>query len=456
MIGDLNIGGGDSSFDIHGIIKSYKAYSGTISANTFVQFVNETSPTTYTEKTINSTSGTGERISATKCGTNDVIIFHSSESSESATLKAVVCQISSSSSNITVGSDTVISSNTGTGSKFSATQLYGSTIFVAYSSSNTNYYLRGIVCTVSGTTITVGTATALADTQYYGSLIKVANLSSSSSDLKVFISHSGTPGTNSYALKGLVCTISGTTITKGTDTNLTTNYKRTGSIAPLSSTKVLIKCDSGDSNYYLAGLVCTISGTTISIGTKTTLVNANTNTAYCGSVAKISSTKGFFIHGSNGSRSDAQLKAIVCTISGTTITTGSDTTISSTGGSIGEKSSVTYLASSTVNIAHQSDYVIKGLVLASCTVSGTSISSISDTILDNSSYAGETTSIVPVTSSDRPFVVHSGYATKFLSSYLRDISQVTTKIKTSTTKIDGITKTQATTSTSGQIYVPEN
>ncbi|MDV3426961.1 MAG: hypothetical protein LIR50_07210, partial [Bacillota bacterium] len=113
---------------------------------------------------------------------------------------------------------------------------------------------------------------------------------------KVFIAHNDG---NGY-LNGIVCTISGTTITAGTDTSLSPyggNSYQYASAVLIDTDKVFIAHRYGD---YLAGIVCTISGTTITAGTDTTLVSSS-NTYQYASTVLIDTNKVFIAHNGNGS-----------------------------------------------------------------------------------------------------------------------------------------------------------
>ena len=430
---------------VNATIKSYKANSTTISAKTFVEFVNNYSKT---DIDLNGSAGTGIQIKAVSCASTSFLILFPSSASSDATLKGIVCTISG--NNITKGSITTISSNSGTAQKFEATKLTDGKVFVTYTSSATNKYLRSVVLSISGTTITVGTVNSTIDTAMFGALNKPVALSSTS----VFIMHSGTASTNSYQMKGIICTISGTTITAGTDTLLTTNYKRTGDIVKLSSSKVFLKCDNGASTYYLSGLVCTISGTTITAGTKTTLLSTS-GTAFAGKVSYTSATKVVVMHGSNGTSGSATLNGIVCTISstGTTITPKTDSVLCNKAGSILEHNSIAPNTTNGVRIAHSSGSggENSGLNVLYGSVGTSSVSVTKDSYFDSQMNTGIYTSVQSY--SQYPFVAYGLYDSgNYYAWAIKENTPVTT-IKKSSTKIDGLTKTSATTSSAGSVWV---
>ena len=135
--------------------------------------------------------------------------------------------------NLSNGTDTTVSTNFAKANGLSAVVLSSSKVFIAHCNGSTTLY--GIVCTISGTTITPGTDTLIYDSYYNANYISAVALSST----QVFIAHNF--GNRSMNLWAVVCTISGTTITPGTDGQITANTI-TGRISAvaLSSTQVFI------------------------------------------------------------------------------------------------------------------------------------------------------------------------------------------------------------------------
>ena len=127
-----------------------------------------------------------------------------------------------------------------------------------------NSTLYGTVFNVSGTTVTAGTSTALS---YYFThcAVKLDN-----NRLLVFSDTSN----SDYLLYGYVCTISGTTITKGTTTQLSTT-KHSGrypTAVKLAENKVFIAHNGDEDHSTLHGTILTVSGTTITVNTITELL----------------------------------------------------------------------------------------------------------------------------------------------------------------------------------------
>ena len=241
---------------VNGIIESYKVTAGgNISAGDFVSYVNEFSRD-ISDASLATTSKAAYVISAVALSDSKVFIAHSYRSYYY--LYGMVCTISS--TTITAGTDTQLSTQAYSGNaSISAVALSDSKVFIAHNR-DSDYYLYGMVCTVSGTTITAGTDTQLSTETYSGAVISAVALS----DSKVFIAHSYG---SYYYLNGMVCTVSGTTITAGSDTSLVTTSDAgfVISAVALSDSKVFIAHSYDADSYYLYALTAKSSiGTTTS------------------------------------------------------------------------------------------------------------------------------------------------------------------------------------------------
>ena len=277
---------------VNGIIEQYKASTSTISANSFVEFVN--SMNTGTDTTLVDVSSSYPSTSAVLIDTNKVFIAHRSDSNYY--LNGIVCTISGTS--ITTGSDTTLVSKDSSREAITIALIENNKVFIAHrnggGSSGINHYLNGIVCTISGTSITTGSDTTLVsvvNSEYGASAVLIDTN-------KVFVAHSD--GAITY-LNGIVCTISGTTITAGTDTSLVlvaSSYNNASAVL-IDTNKVFIAHRSDGTNNYLNGIICTISGTTITAATDTTLVSSAN--AYSSANAVLANTNKVFIaHRSDG------------------------------------------------------------------------------------------------------------------------------------------------------------
>ena len=192
-------------------------------------------------------------------------------------------------------------------------------LVVAYIESTFDATGKAIVGTVSGGSITFGTPVTFESGGNIGGDVKMVF---DSSNNKVVISYRG-PGSNLYGTS-VVGTVSGTSISFGTP--VVFESSRTEYIAPTFDTtnnKVVI-CfqDSGGDGY---GIVGTVSGTSISFGSKSSAFETGTF-AYSG--ATFDSNAGKVVCAYQDF-AGATAYAIVGTVSGTSISFGSKTQIES-------------------------------------------------------------------------------------------------------------------------------
>jgi len=217
---------------------------------------------------------------------------------------------------VTAGAKTVFNSATTT--YVSVTQLDATHALVCYTDGGNSSRGTAQVLTISGTTVTAGAKTVFnAATTYY---ISVTQLDAT----HALVCY--TDGGNSNRGTAQVLTISGTTVTAGTETvfnNASTTYV---SVTQLDATHALV-CyyDGGNSNYGIA-CVLTISGTTVTAGTETVFNAATTNYI---SVTQLDATHALVCYQdvSNSQYGTAQ----VLTISGTTLTAGAETVFNNAG-----------------------------------------------------------------------------------------------------------------------------
>lgn len=420
-------GGGDI---VNGIIRNYKAATSTIDANTFVEFVNFIGEDNDSQILRN---GQSDDAQAVLIDTNKVFITHKPNGGTG--LYCTVCTISG--TTITVGTSTMISASSGsTYTGASTTVLEANKVFVVHSRSS---YAYGVVCTISGTTITVGTDIQLSTDSYSNYYMAATTLTSS----KVFVSHRG----SSY-LYGVVCTISGTTITIGTDIQLTTTtstYSDANSIA-LDSSKVFVIYPV---SYKLTGAVCSISGTTITIGSGYTLSNENYSTRD-NAMVLLDTNKVFIAHGDSYPR----FRGVVCTFSGSTITAGTDTLLSTERNTtdVYAHLSAVKVSAGKVFVAHATRDNLYG---ALCSVSGTTITKMYDRPLTDKSIASQTFqySSCILLENNKVFVSHRDSSS--INAMILTLFDET-RVGSSNTMIEGVTKTACTTGGTGQVWVLNN
>ena len=371
---------------INGIIKDYYAYAGeNISAGDLVEYVNgvagkvdygESSDTVIDS----SNTYTGRWISALALDANRVFIAHSYTSG--LKLYGIVCTVNG--ATITLGADTPLKDSNGTAEGSSIGLLPDGRVFISHKD-NSNY-LYGMLVSINGTTITVDVDTQLSTNKPYtfrSSTIALPNGN-------VFIAHSAK--TDNYVY-GMVCAIDGNTITYGTDTAINTAKSYTGdtiSACLLTDGNVFV-AHSYNSSHYLYARVCSISGTTITVGTAKALISDTVKTGEYISTCTLPDGKVFVAHSSS---ENLNLYGMVCTISGTTVSKGADAQLSSTtNSSVGVKAVV--LLNGNVLITHSgnSNYVLYGMV---CAIDNTTINKISDNQLNPNVYTGYTTEPVPL------------------------------------------------------------
>lgn len=170
-----------------------------------------------------------------------------------------------------------------------------------------------VIVTFTDDVMTYGTPFVF--NSYQTTEICVTKLSTTSA-LVVYQSSNG-----KYTAGARVLTISGTTITAGTEN---TTYNGTGNIlypalAALSATKVLMTFRDVDA-YTPAAIVFSITGTTITFGTKLSVLSGYATTQY---LCQLSATTavGFY------TETTTRVRIAFFTISGTTITKNSDDTV---------------------------------------------------------------------------------------------------------------------------------
>lgn len=182
-------------------------------------------------------------------------------------------------------------------------------IMVFYYKAQGNVF-RGVVGTVSGSTISFGTPIDM----YSGSVDAVsATYDVASGNIAAFYIAGGT------TLVGRVCTITGTTFTMGSAVNLSTGavgdyrYDRVLSVYDSTNNKILVQYQV-ISTYVQTMIVCTVSGTSVSGGTPVSIVSGGLD-SYSGSLAYDSSAQKVY----------ALVKGnlFVGTVSGTSVSFGS-------------------------------------------------------------------------------------------------------------------------------------
>lgn len=416
-----------SSTVLNGIIKQYKAANSTVSANTFVEFIVDFSKKDD-EQLITGlpTTGGGNIAAVTALDSQRVFVVMRKNG-----LSGIICTVSNGS--ITLGTETVlISSNVSGSASPSIVTLSSNSVFIAYRGA-TNTALHAVVCTVSGTTITTGTDVQL-DTSTSNSTELWATLLDTN---KVFIVYDG----GGHKLWSVVCTVSGTSITHGALTRLVPDtgatYEYAGQnicVAALSPTKVFVTHADVSSTSQQNGMVCTISGTTITPGTDTQILRYNQRIY---SLA-LDQNRVLLNVGSGG--------LLIATVSGTSFTVDSVSTAPFTSQVViidmilVEKNLVFCTCS------RSTSYLYGGLVK----IANNNIEPIGFIQLSDVTYTASN-SRAALVGSDYIFSVYrNGSSSTELKGSL--VSFIKT-VKEAGAQIDGVTDTQCTASTAGNVWV---
>lgn len=263
------------------------------------------------------------------------------------------------------GTDTQLNSNKYSAHFVSAVALDSNRAFIVYTP-EASFKMYGTICTIEGTTITKGEDIQLINNTYQTSNKIVVKINEN----KVFIAYENVGDGNK--LYGLICTINGNGITTGTDTLLSTvQYSGIGfSIVALSESRVFIGY-SNKANSALYGLICTVSENTITVGTQTLLEYGITNAGLRISIVALSESKVFIGH---SYYTEKFLYGLVCTINGTTITKGTDKELNSKE-NVGDNIKVVALSETKICIVYGLNNYLYGMI---CTINGTGITKRTD------------------------------------------------------------------------------
>ena len=262
-------------------------------------------------------SDTAYYASATYDSSNNKVIIAYNDYNNSQYGAAIVGTVSGTS--ISFGSPTVFNSN-GTTQSISATfDSNSNKVVIAYlDRGNPTYGTAGtaIVGTVSGTSISFGSP-ALFNTANSGSISSVYD----STNQKVVITYTDY-GDNSYG-KAKVGTVSGTSISFGSETTFNsgaTDYS--SAVYDSTNGKVVIAYKDNGNGAYGTAIVGTVSGTSISFGSESVFNAGNTGTV----VAEYDSTNNKVVIAFQDIPNSDRGRAIVGTVSGTSISFGTPVT----------------------------------------------------------------------------------------------------------------------------------
>ena len=254
-------GGGGTVNIVNGIVDSFKANSSTIDANTFVDFIE--SSLNSSDNVIDSTSNAGNtKVGSALIDSDKVFVVYNL----GTTIYAVVCTISG--TTITVGTATTIASNTNIVYKTSISGIQQGAVVVAFSnyisSSSSNLYT--VVCTISGTTITAGEVTMIAQLSAQASYTQPI-ISMINNSMAVVVTRNSNTGLRYFFLK---VAEKSTVATGELRTISTTNQYAEESISVIDSSNIVIFHGVGSSNTVLRGFVSEVPDFLVSVPDRST------------------------------------------------------------------------------------------------------------------------------------------------------------------------------------------
>ena len=386
--GALNYQGVKGGIKLNDVIEEFKyVYQGkTITAGDFVNYINgasgETTTTTKTETSVDTAlcttqNNTGLSLGAIKLDDTRVFVVQQDKATINKGLCARVVTIDG--VEIIPNTLTLLSDEENINTYLVSIELLpNGNIFIAHGGSKDSYsyVLHGTVCSVSGTTITRGSTIQLGASstcQAYGLSTEVL------SNGNVFIAHSY-DSSNRY-LYGMVCTINGTTITTGTDTQLSASVYSGNSISTttLQNGDIAIAHSRIKSSYYLCVTNCSVSGTTITVNTYTI-----SNDSYAGSYVSATTLANGNLFVAHSYSSNYYLYGCVYTVSGHTFTKGTDTLLKNANKEGQYNIRALTLPSGKVFVTHNlGNYNLYACI---CTISGTSITAGTSVELIGATY----------------------------------------------------------------------
>lgn len=427
----------DSGLAINGIIESYKVAAGeNISAGSFVEYVNE-----IKQETIGSSTNIYSHSITDIIQLSDdkvfLPIYYYTEGWEY--LYGVVCTISG--TTITKGTVTQISKTHRSGNA-AVTALDSSRIFIVHPTNMTGS--RALICTIEGTTITVSTDIEFPLNLGLDYPLELVKLNSS----KVFAFYYDDNDQEAY---GIVCTISGTNITTGAETLLSSRPDYVYNIVALDESKVFIggsKYNSSISDDTAIGVVVSISGTTITEGAYTN-ISTTASSGYIKNYSiKLDSNKVLQLY---SCRDLKELRGRICNIAGTSITLGTETTLSTeyndtqlTGVKLdSDKVLITYGAGSNRSTSY--------LTCMQCAIEGSNIVVVKNTRLSNTQGEGEGARMGLI-SNNKTLVVYNKSGNKHGMVYIPESSS--SYIKPFSTYISGIANKSGSGGEMIDVWVP--
>lgn len=285
---------------------------------------------TTTTATLSFTSAEQQNYQIRHCAIGgDKFVFLNTQTSDDS-LYATVGSINTSTKTVTIGTSVAVTADITASTSFCVCKLDTDKFIVFYAEDASATIVKYRVGTVSGTTITFGSATTFATSATNLQGVMACEQISTDKGIMVYLSTTQTDA------RAIAFTTSGTVATAGTPSAIGTTLDDGADI-------IIRKC--GTDKFALVSStriqIGTLSGTTITLGTDTAYGSATTTAMYYNEV-KSPATDVLVIHYNKSS----VMYAIACTISGTTPTFGSELNTTLTGNS----NNGMYIESSTVTL----------------------------------------------------------------------------------------------------------
>ena len=285
-------------------------------------------------------------------------------------------------------------------------------VVICYSDNSNSHYGTAIVGTVSSTSVSFGT-----EVVFRSATTRFLDAVYDSSNSKVVVTYKVSGTDAGHAIVG---TVSGTGISFGSETV----YEATRVDAPSAAfdstnNKVVIMWSDDGNGSFLTGIVGTVSGTSISFGTKVAS-SLETDEGDSETDTTFDSGNGKIVVVSQSQASPDKPTALVATVSGTSLSFGSPVTIN-TKQTTGQMRVVYDSVAGKINVFYADRTSSDDLVYNVGTVSGTSIS-----------FGSKITLIAATTAFDRPYdypsVTYDSNQQRVVYSYMIASSIDTNKV----------------------------
>lgn len=360
-------------------------------------------------------------------------------------LYGIICNVNQGSINL--GIETKLCTLTSI-STTDTVKLTNSKVFIGFAKTSDTYYY-GLVCSVSDNVITTGNQLLISGNSSTVTKLSIVALAEDKVLFTYFYYSAG-----NHSVHGIICTISGTSITKHTDkliSNIGENYNFNEiiSVALNSNKVVVIYSYYKNSEYSINTKVCEISDKSITLGGNTFDKYTVRAGIYLSAVALSESiVLVTFSYDSN-----AYLYGKVFIIDGTIISKGTDTQLSLVNRT-GITPSLLKLDEQTVLVGYEysnNSY----LYITICSIIGTAISKGADTQLSSTSVSGVNIRIIALVGQDI-LILHSYGSNYTLGAIITDylINKLAKTITSSTERIDGIAIGDGQTGEMVQIKTP--